>query len=293
MMKDCLTRALLCDGNVSAFALCSTKMCQEVRSIHNCQPCAAAALGRSLSGAVLMSTTLKGKNDKLSLIIDGDGPAGKIICTVTNDGIIKGYIQNPQANLPIRQDGKLNVGGVVGRGKLTVIRDEGQPEPYIGLSELVSGEIAEDIASYYAISEQLPTAVILGVMCDRNGDVVSAGGMFISPLPGCPDSVLIELEDKLKSLESFSTLLPKYECMEELLFDNFWDIGVQPLETKEVSYNCDCSRQRMESALISLGKQELQELSKDPVTQMCCHFCNRKYDFTTDDILNLIGESNG
>ncbi len=192
----------------------------------------------------------------------------------------------------MREDGKLDVGGVVGRGKLTVIRDDGQPEPYVGLSELVSGEIAEDIASYYALSEQLPTAVILGVMCDRNGAIISAGGMFISPLPGCPDSALFELEEKLKSLENFSSLLQKYECMEELLFDNFWDIGVQPLESEPIAYKCDCSRERMERALISLGKDELCDLAKDPVTQMCCHFCNSKYDFTADDILNLIGESN-
>ena len=287
MMKDCLTRALLCDGYVSAFALCSTELCDTVRKIHQCEPGATAALGRSLSGAILMSTTLKGKNDKLSLIIDGNGSAGKIICTVTTDGVIKGYIQNPSANLPLRDDGKLDVSGVVGSGTLTVIRDEGQQEPYVGLCNLVSGEIAEDIASYYANSEQLPTAVLLGVMCNKEGEVISAGGMFISPLPNCPDSVLIELEEKLTSIKSFSSLLPKYLCMEELLFDNFWDIGVQPLETKEISYKCDCSRERMERALLSLGKKQLEELAQESNTQMCCQFCNAKYDFSSEQLLKL------
>ncbi len=292
-MKDCITRALLCDGYVSAFAINSTELCQTAQNIHGCEPCAAAALGRSLSGAILMSTSLKGENDKLSLIIDGNGSAGKIICTVTTGGIIKGYIQNPMANLPIRQDGKLDVGGIVGKGMLTVIRDEGQNEPYIGMSELVSGEIAEDIAAYYMQSQQLPTAVMLGVSCDKNGKVISAGGMFISPLPNCPDSVIDELENKLRSLPGISSLLPKYLCMEELLLDNFWDIGVQPLESKEIAYKCDCSVERMEQALISLGKEQLKELSQDQNTEMCCHFCNKKYNFTSDDIINLIGECNG
>ena len=293
MMKDCLTRALLCDGYVSAFAVNTTELCHTAQKLHECEPCAAAALGRCLSGAILMSATLKGKNDKLSLIVDGNGSAGKIICTITTDGIIKGYIQNPKANLPIRKDGKLDVGGIIGKGMLTVIRDEGQNEPYVGMSELVSGEIAEDIAAYYMQSQQLPTAVMLGVSCDKNGDVISAGGMFISPLPNCPDAVIDQLEEKLKSLPGMSSLLPKYLCMEELLLDNFWDIGVRPLESNDIAYKCDCSRQRMESALISLGKSQLQELADEPNTEMCCHFCNQKYNFTRDDIIALIGECNG
>lgn len=291
-MKDELTRALLCDGAVSAIAISSTATVECARILHGCAPCAAAALGRTISAAVLMSASLKGNRDKLSLIIKGDGSAGQIISTVTRDGVIKGYIQNPEADLPLRFDGKLDVGGIVGKGRLTVIRDEGKHEPYVGVSELVSGEIAEDVAAYYANSEQLPAAVLLGVRFNSTGQVTSAGGMLITALPNCPESALLELENKLKGLPSFSELMEKYLCLEELLLDNFWDIGVQPLETVPIGYHCDCSSERMKQALVALGAKELNSLAEEPDdVEMCCQFCNAKYKFSNKEIMDLIGDS--
>ncbi|MDD6203636.1 MAG: Hsp33 family molecular chaperone HslO [Firmicutes bacterium] len=288
-MKDVLSRALLCDGKVSAIAVCSTAIYKTAAMIHGCAPCAAAALGRCLTASVLMGAGLKGKHDKLSLIVDGNGPAGKIICTVTTDGVIKGYIRNPQADLPLRYDGKLDIGGVVGRGQLTVTRDEGQPEPYVGVSELVSGEIAQDIASYYKISQQTPSAVLLG---ERMGNNAAAGGILITPMPGCDADTLTVLENKLRSLGGIGELVEKYESMEELLLDNFWDIGVMPLQTDAIAYHCDCSRERMEQALMSLGKGELAELAQQETTQMKCRFCNSAYTFSAQELLGLSGECN-
>ena len=177
----------------------------------------------------------------------------------------------------------------MGRGQLTVTRDEGQPEPYVGVSELVSGEIAQDIASYYKISQQTPSAVLLG---ERMGNNAAAGGMLITPMPGCDADTLTVLENKLRSLGGIGELVEKYESMEELLLDNFWDIGVMPLQTDAIAYHCDCSRERMEQALMSPGKGELAELAQQETTQMKCRFCNSAYVFTAQELLSLSGECN-
>lgn len=287
-MKDKLIRTLICGGQISLMAASTTALCDKVRRIHDCSPVAAAALGRCLTASVLMGASLKGKRDKLSLIVDGSGPAGKIICTVTTDGIIKGYIQNPAAELPPRADGKLDVGGIVGGGKLTVVRDERQPEPYVGMSRLVSGEIAEDIAAYYALSEQKPTAVVLGVLCTSSG-VSAAGGLFVTPLPGCDEEALCRAEKVLGELEGISTLIKRYDTLEALVEDKFASLSVQVLDKKDIEYKCDCSRERMERALLSLGRNELESIaSQQDTVEMSCQFCNSRYVFDSGEILEAI-----
>jgi len=287
-MKDNFVRALLCDGQVMASAISANDIVETAKKIHNTSPEATAALGRLLVAGLLMCKRLKDSNETLTLIVKGGGPAGQLIVTASSGGFVKGYIQNPHATAPLRADGKLNVGGIVGKeGTITVIRDNGKTEPYNGICNLVSGEIAEDIANYYASSEQLPTGVMLGVKLDKN-HIISAGGLFVSPLPGCTESALEELEAKIKTLPPITELLQNYESLEEMLLDNFWDIGVYPLDNEKVEYKCDCTRERFLGALISVGKQDLTQLFEeaDPV-EMDCRFCGKTYEFYKSEIEGL------
>lgn len=289
-MEDGIIHALLCDGQVAAQVISCCRLVETARILHGTSPCATAALGRTLAGALLMCSRVKNDKEKLSVVIKGGGIAGQIIATVNNAGEAKGYIQNPEADLPLRFDGKLDVGGIVGNtGTITVIRDSGSGEPYVGVAKLVSGEIAEDIAQYYQTSEQQPAAVLLGVLVDRQGQVMNAGGMLLTPLPECRESVLEELERKVYSLAPITELLPKYECLEELLHDCFWDIGVKPLEETSVRYHCDCSRECMLSALASIGRQDLEELaqSAEPI-ELQCQFCNQKYTFMPQELSDCV-----
>lgn len=286
-MKDGILHGLLCDGQASIEIISARDTVRHAGKIHNATPETTAALGRALMGARLMCGRLKGEKEKLSLIFKGGGPAGQIIATVSSAGVLKGYVQNPDARSGLRADGKLDVGGAVGKkGTITVIRDSGSSEPYVGVSELVSGEIAEDIAQYYNISEQQPSAVLLGVGFEHM-QVHSAGGMLITPLPGCTEDALIQIENTLSGLRPVSELAGEYECLEEFLHDCFWEIGARVLMQKEVSYHCDCSRERMLEALLALNKQERGELAEQPAIEMCCQFCNNKYVIRSDELSGI------
>lgn len=283
-MKDGILHGLLCDGQAAVEIISARDTVARAGEIHNASPEVTAALGRALMGASLMCGRLKGEKERLSLTFKGDGPAGSIIAVAGSSGVLKGYAAHPGARAGFRPDGKLNVGGAVGKnGTLTVARDSGTGEPYVGVSELVSGEIAEDIARYYYISEQQPSAVLLGVGFER-AQVVSAGGILIAPLPGCTQSALEQIETTLSRLRPVSELAGYYQSLEEFLHDSFWEIGARSLEEKEVFYNCDCSRERMLEALFALPKSDREELAAQEEIEMCCQFCGSKYIIKADEL---------
>ncbi len=284
-MKDGILHGLLCDGQAAIEIISARDTVARAGEIHNASPEVTAALGRALMGARLMCGRLKGEKERLSLTFKGDGPAGSIIAVAGSGGVLKGYAAEPGARAGFRADGKLNVGGVVGsRGTLTVARDSGSGEPYAGVSELVSGEIAEDIAKYYLISEQQPSAVLLGVGFER-AEVVSAGGILITPLPGCGQDALEQIERTLSQLRPVSELAQFYQSLEEFLHDSFWEIGARSLEEKQVAYYCDCSRERMLEALFALPKSDREELAEQDEIEMCCQFCGNKYIFKADELV--------
>ena len=285
--SDHLLHFTLLDGAVRGLIVQSTETAREAQRVHEASAVAAAALGRALTAAAMLASTLKEPDASLTLTIDGGGPLGKILC-VSDGPTVRGTVENPKASLPLR-DGKLDVGQAVGRhGRLTVVRDLRLKSPYIGQIELRTGEIAADLAYYYVQSEQSPSLVSLGVIASDT-DVTSAGGVLLQPMPGCPDGVIDQLE--LRS-PIFGDVAPELlrQTPAELL--PLWFQGLEPAVLKEtpLAYRCPCSRERMERALISLGAPELQRMIADEVdgAELVCHFCNQKYSFTTHDLLRLL-----
>lgn len=284
-------------GSFRVYLGVSTGMVEEARLVHNTTPVATAALGRALTGAGLMGLMLKNPKDKLTIQFKGDGPAGEILVTASGDGNVKGYISNPDADLPIREDGKLDVGGLVGVGTLTVIKDQGLKEPYVGRIDLVSGEIAEDLTAYFFISEQLSTSVALGVKVNVDGSVASAGGMIIQMLPDFePESVDL-LEDLLKDLPPLTDIIEKYsneDSMEEKVVNEIFKglpekYRVEVLEDKSIEWLCDCSLERLEQVLLTIGEDDLRELAEvDGEAEMTCQFCTKKYHFDKDHLDMLV-----
>ena len=251
-------------------------------------PTPTAALGRTLTMATLMGTMMKNETDKLTLQILGDGPAGQILVSANSKGEVKGYISNPLAEAELKENGKLNVSGIIGKGSLNIIKDIGLKEPYIGNVPLQTSEIAEDFAYYYAMSEQIPTAVALGVLVDKDGSVKRAGGYIIQILPDTPEQIIKLIEDRIKESKTITEMLEAEMTLEEIATYISDDLGTYPVEEIKPKYKCDCSRERMEKALISIGKKDIMELAEDEITEVECHFCNTKYKFTKEEILNLI-----
>ena len=289
-MADRIVRAISTDGMVQAAAICSRELTERARQIHKTLPVATAALGRTLAAASMMGNALKGDGASLTLQFKGGGPLGTVLAVSDNEGCVRGYVTNPHTDLPLRPDGKLDVGGAVGHdGTLTVIKDLHMKEPYVGTIDLLGGEIAEDVASYFVESEQIPTACALGVLVDRDQSVKSAGGYLIQLMPGAGEDTIAKVEGGVMAAGPVSAILEQNDDPEALLRTVMSDFDLKILETCPVSYKCYCSRQRVERALISLGKPELEQmLAEQGGCQLTCQFCDAVYDFSADDLRALI-----
>lgn len=289
-MSDYIVRAISTDGLVQAAAICSRELTERARQIHHASPVATAALGRALAGASMMGNALKGQGASLTLQIKGGGPLGTVLAVSDHEGNVRGYVTNPQVELPLRADGKLDVGGAVGHeGTLTVIKDLHMKEPYVGTIDLLGGEIAEDIAGYFVESEQIPTACGLGVLVDRDQSVKSAGGYLIQLLPGATEDTIVKVEGGIMAAGPVSALLEQDPDPEHLLRTVMSDFDLKILETQPVSYKCYCSRERVERALISLGRKELEDMLREQGgCQLSCQFCDAVYDFSREDLEGLL-----
>lgn len=287
---DRIVRAISSDGLVQAAAICSRDLTERARQIHKLLPVGTAALGRTLSAASLMGNALKGAGASLTLQIKGGGPLGTVLAVSDNLGNVRGYVTNPQVDIPLREDGKLDVGGAVGReGTITVIKDLHMKEPYVGTIDLLGGEIAEDVAAYFVESEQIPTACGLGVLVDRDQSVKAAGGYLIQLLPGATEDTIVKVEGGIMAAGNVSAILDKDDDPEHMLRQVMSDFDLKILETCPVEYRCYCSRQRVERALISLGRDELQQiLDEQGHCSMTCQFCDAVYDFSGDELKALI-----
>ena len=289
-MADRIVRAISTDGMVQAAAICSRDLTERARQIHKTLPVATAALGRALAAASMMGNALKSDGASLTLQFKGGGPLGTVLAVSDNEGCVRGYVTNPHTDLPLRPDGKLDVGGAVGHeGTLTVIKDLHMKEPYVGTIDLLGGEIAEDVAGYFVESEQIPTACALGVLVDRDQSVKSAGGYLIQLMPGAGEDTIAKVEGGVMAAGPVSAILEQNDDPEALLRTVMSDFDLKILEMCPVSYKCYCSRQRVERALISLGKSELEQmLAEQGGCQLTCQFCDAVYDFSADDLRDLI-----
>ena len=291
-MKN-LIRMIDSTGELTCMAADTTAMVREARRIHQTTNVCTAALGRLLTAASFMGVTLKSADHSVTLRMAGDGPAGSVIAVADASGNARGYVMNPQATVPNKSERKLDVGGAVGHnGTLSVIKDLGLKEPYVGQVPLVSGEVAEDVTGYYAISEQTPTVLSLGVLCTPDtGDVIVAGGFIIQLLPTASEETITRVEEGLKGLPAVTTMLTDEMTPEDILRKALPDFSLEVLEEAEVGYVCDCSRARVERALISLGPEELADMAREETTEVGCQFCDKKYYFSASDILKLSEKS--
>ena len=289
--KDRLIQCVAADGMVRIAFIDGTNLVSEAQKLLKLSRVATAALGRQLMMTAIMSAGLKGEYDLVSTIFKGDGPAGTMICTGNSRLEVKGSVANPDVELPVNELGKLDVGGFVGRnGKLSVVSDLGLKEPYVGLSNIVSGEIAMDFANYYAASLQRPALVYLGVRVRADqGEVRAAAGVFAEPLPGCPDEIIDRLQAKSEEIAQFSERLDAGETPQELLESAFGEFGLVYASEREPLYRCDCSRERIERALISTGAVELSDMiDEDHGAEVTCRFCDKIYTFTEEDLRALL-----
>lgn len=284
-------------GSYRVYLCITTDLAEQAMQIHEAAPTAAAALGRTLTCAGMMGLMLKGLSDRLTVQIKGDGPAQQILCCADSLGRVKGYIADPSAELPPRQDGHLDVGGIVGSGSLTVIKDLGLREPYVGTIPLVSGEIARDFTQYFAVSEQQPSSVALGVrFTPDRAHVAYAGGLIIQVLPDAQDECLDALEEMLMLMDDLTLLIGDAEGDLYRLMDLIFG-GLPPefrpkvLQERTISWMCDCSKERMEQALLSIGKKDLSQIiEEDKGAELTCQFCRRRYRFSEQELLNLLKE---
>ena len=287
-----LVRCLSEDGTVLVMAADTTELVETARRYHETSKVCSAALGRLLTAASLMGTLLKSDDYSLTLRINGGGPAGSVIAVGDPHGNVRGYVMDAAVELPLNEKGKLDVGGAVGTdGHLTVIKDIGMRDPYIGQIPIVSGEIAEDITSYYAISEQIPTVCALGVLVNPDLSIAAAGGFMIQLLPTADDTIIDHVEAGLQGLPSVTEMLTQGMTPLEIckkVVPNF-EIGV--LDEEHPEYVCNCSKDRVEAALLSTGRESLLEMAQDAGTQVRCHFCPKIYTFTPEELLQLAGES--
>lgn len=274
---------------IRIFAADTTSMVEEARRLHNTSPVASAALGRALTASSIMGIMMKGDNDKLTLSINGKGPLGTIVCVADSKGTVKGYVSNPLVDIPSRADGKLDVGSAVGiNGLVTIIKDMGMKEPYTGQYPLVNGEIAEDLTAYYAYSEQQPSAIALGVLVDVDYSIKAAGGFIVQLMPEAEEKDIDILEKNLSQITSVSHLIDEGKTPEDLINLVLKDLEPMIYEKIPVSYKCDCSRERIEKALISIGKKDLDEIIKeDKLAEISCHFCNTVYHFNEAELIDL------
>lgn len=287
---DYILRAIDKKHTFRIFMVKSTDTVEEARRRHNTTPTASAALGRTLSAGLMMGYMMKNENDRLTVNINGGGPIGTILTVSDNSGHIKGYVDNPNVNLPLKANGKLDVGGAVGTdGKVTVMMDLGLKEPYVGSTDIVTGEIGEDIAMYYWLSEQQNSAVALGVLIDTDYSIKSSGGFIVQPLPFIEDEDLDKLENTLNSLASVSDYFDNDDDVEEVAKKIFSDFDIEITDKIPIEFRCDCSEERMEQALMTIGRDDLKQLiEEDGKIETVCHFCNEKYMFEGDKLKNIL-----
>ena len=291
-MKDYVIRATAANGEVRAFACMTKKLVEEARIYHDSLPVVTAALGRLLSAGSMMGLMIKGEDDKLTLQIKGDGPIGGLVVTADSKARVKGYAFSPDVDIPLKAAGKLDVGGAIGNGELTVIRDLGLKEPYVGRTKLISGEIAEDLTYYFASSEQVPSVVALGVLVDRDYTVKRAGGFIIQLMPGASEDTIYAIEKKIPMVTSVTGMLDEDMTPEEILTFILEDLGVEITDKIETSFVCDCSKERVEQVLLSIGEKELTSLyEEDKPVELCCQFCGKKYEFSKEEIGKLLKSS--
>lgn len=291
-MKDYIVRATAANAQIRAFACYSKETVETARAHHNTTPVATAALGRMLSGAAMMGAMLKGEKDVLTLQIHADGPLQGVTVTADAFGHVKGYVNNPYVELPLNAKGKLDVAGAVGAGFMNIIKDLGLKEPYVGQTVLQTGEIAEDLTYYFATSEQVPSSVGLGVLVGRDYQVAQAGGFIIQLMPFADDKVIDKLEENLMSVDSVTKLLSEGLTPEQILEKVLEGFDVEFTDKMPMSFYCDCSKERVEKVLISVGKKDLQEMIDDgkPI-EINCHFCNTNYTFEVDELKEIYKKS--
>lgn len=287
-----IVRALSEDGSILCSAIDSTDIVRSIEELHGSSPVVTAALGRMCTAGSIMGALLKNEGDSLTLRINGGGPCGTLTVVSDYRGNVKCCAGDVRANVPLRPDGGLDVPACVGRdGSLTVVKDMGLKEPYIGQIPLASGNIAEDITAYYSISEQIPTVCALGIVFNDDATVKAAGGYMLQLVPPVQESAVKVIEDNLQKMESITGLLEKGLKPEELAVSALERLGGEILDQWEARYYCDCSRERTERILASLGRSELEKLEKEGENvEVCCHFCNKKYEFSTAEISKLLKE---
>lgn len=290
-MEDYLLKALCFDGQIRAYAVNATKTVSEAQRRHDSWNTSTAALGRTMVASVMLGAMNKG-DDIITVKVQGNGPAGAIVVGSDGRGNVKGYIQNPQLSLPLNDNGKIDVRGAVGTvGSLSVTKDLGMKEPFTGQVELVSGELGEDFTYYLANSEQVPSAVGLSVLIDNDDTVKAAGGFIVQVMPGATDETITEIEKRIADMPFVSRMIEQGETPETILNRLLGDENVNFLTETPVQFKCDCSMEKFSKALVSIGKEEIQAMiDEDHGAEATCHFCNNKYNFTEDDLNNILQE---
>ena len=291
-MGDYMVRATVANAQVRAFAVTTKELVETARQAHNTSPVVTAALGRLLTAGVMMGSMLKGDDDLLTLQVRGDGPVRGLTVTANAKGEVKGYATVPDVILPANAKGKLDVGGAVGRGTLSVIRDLGLKEPYVGQTALVTGEIGDDLTSYFATSEQTPSSVGLGVLMEKTNTVRCAGGFIIQLMPFTDEKVIEALEKKISEVQSVTSMLNQGMTPEDILNELLGEFQPEISEKVPAEFHCDCSKERVEKVLVSLGEKELTSMIKEgnPI-ELKCHFCNSGYTFTPEELKELLKKS--
>lgn len=292
-MKDYVVRATAGEGEVRAFACTGRELVEEARKFHNSTPVVTAALGRLLVAGAMMGAMMKGEEDRLTLQIKGDGPIGGLVVTANSKSEVKGYAFYPDVDLPLKSAGKLDVGAAVGKGELTVIRDMGLKEPYVGRTNLLSGEIAEDLTYYFASSEQTPSVVALGVLVDKDRTVKRAGGFMIQLMPDAREETIAAIEKKIPMVTSVTDMLEEDITPEEMLTFILEELNPKINDKVEAKYLCDCSKERVEAALISIGEKDLTEMYEEGKdVELCCQFCDKKYHFSKEELGRILKKEN-
>lgn len=290
-MNSYILRGHAKDYSVRIFAADTKSLVEKTRTTHGSSPVATAALGRTLTAGSMMGTMMKGEKDKLTITLRGKGPIGNVVVVGNSKGIVKGYVSNPQIDLPLRPDGKLDVGGAIGtEGEIVVVKDLGMKEPYIGKYELVTGEVADDLTAYFAYSEQQPSAVALGVLIDTDCSVKAAGGFIVQIMPEANEDTISKLERNLNKIPSLSFMLGDGMTIDQIVEILMAEIPYEISDKIPVDFVCDCHRERIEQVLISLGKEELVRLrdEEDEKVEVVCHFCNEKYNFERHHLDEII-----
>lgn len=287
-MTDYIIRATAANSQIRAFAITSKELVEYARQVHNTSPVATAALGRLLTGAAMMGSMMKGEKDLLTIIMKGDGPINGVTVTADSKANVKGYPGDPNIIIPPNYLGKLDVGAAIGYGTMTVIKDLGMKEPYSSQVSLTTSEVAEDLAYYYSSSEQVPSAVALGVLMEKNNTVKQAGGFIIQLMPFADESIVNILEEKISKITSVTDMLERGMTPEDILNEVLGEFGVEILDKVPTKFDCNCSKQRVEKVLISLGKEELQDMIDDgKEIEINCHFCNTNYTFSVDELKDI------